>query len=194
MIAVRGILVLTALVLLAPAVRAQDQGLDVVVMSPRGLPIQTVEFTIDDVTQTIRLDPQQGRGTAHFSGPVFGPAQVTFRVIQGHPRLAGKQWSTGIPLNGSGHLEYQILENGRGESKQWPLVRWLSTGEALDVVLNGATVGSTERRKGVSPNQPHQSSWVLDGRTVCRTQFTLDYNVVRTYRCDPATGMVTQGR
>ena len=192
MTVIRWCVVMALLLPAVPPAGAQDDGLDVTVMSPRGLPIQIVEFTIDEVTQTVRLDPAQGRGSAHFSGPVFGPAQVTFRVVAGDPRLVGKRWSNGIPLNGSGHLEYQILENGRGESKQWPLVRWLSTGDTLDVTLNGATLGSTERRKGVSPNQPHQSEWVLDGRTVCRNQFTLDYNVVRTYRCDPASGKVSQ--
>jgi hypothetical protein len=191
MIVMRSCALLALLLSMAVPARAQDDGLDVTVMSPRGLPVQVVEFTIDEVTQTIRFG-RDGRGRAHFSGPVFGPAQVSFRVLAGDPRLEGKRWSSGIPLNGSGHLEYQLLANGRGESKQWPLVRWLSTGDTLDVMLNGATLGSTERRKGVSPNQPHQSAWVLDGRKVCQTQFTLDYNVVRTYRCDPATGKVSQ--
>jgi hypothetical protein len=192
MTAIRCCAVLALVLSVVRPAGAEDEGLDVTVMSPRGMPIQVVEFTIDEVTQTVRLDPAQGRGSTHFSGPVFGPAQVTFRVAVGDPRLVGKRWSTGIPLNGSGHLEYQILENGRGESKQWPLVRWLSTGDSLDVTLNGATLGSTERRKGVSPNQQHQSAWLRDGRPVCRNEFTLDYNVVRTYRCDPATGKVSQ--
>jgi len=187
-------LILAVMIGVAAPTCAQDAGLDVIVVSPPGLPIEVVAFTVDEVTQTVRIDAQQGRGTTHFSGPVLGPATITFRVLAGHPRLAGKRWSTDIPLNGSGHLEYHILENGRGESKQWPLVRWLSTRETLDVTLNGATLGSTERRKGVSPHQQHQSAWMRDGRTVCRTEFTLDYNVERTYRCDPATGAVTQGR
>jgi hypothetical protein len=191
MIATRACAAFAVLLSVVAPARAQDDGLDVAVMSPPGQPIQVVEFTVDEVTQTIRFDAQ-GRGLAHFSGPVFGPVQVAVHVVAGDPRLEGKRWSTGIPLNGSGHLEYQILPNGRGESKQWPLVRWLSTGDTLDIVLNGATLGSTERRKGVSPNQQHQSAWLLDGRAVCRTQFTLDYNVVRTYRCDPATGKVSQ--
>jgi hypothetical protein len=166
--------------------------LEVVVLSPRDLPVKRVAFTIDGDTRHVVFDAD-GRATETFRPRPRGvKIALSFRVEEADNALMGAVWITNVLLNGSGHLEYQLLANGRGRSRQWPIVTWLSSGARLDVGLNDGTIGSTRLLKGVAPAKRHRSEWRSGGRAACTHEFTLDYNVERTFECDPATGKVTE--
>ena len=177
---------------LSTAAQEPAEPLEVVVLSPRDRPVKSVAFTIDGDTRHIVFDAG-GRATATFrSRPRGMKIALSFRVEDADNELKGATWITNVLLNGSGHLEYQLLANGRGQSKQWPVVTWLSSGARLDVVLNDGTIGSTRLLKGVAPSRRHKADWRSGGKAACTHEFTLDYNVERTFECDPATGKITE--
>jgi hypothetical protein len=176
----------------AATVQEPAEPLEVVVLSPRDLPVKRVAFTIDGDTRHVVFDGD-GRATETFRPRPRGvKIALSFRVEEADNALKGATWITNVALNGSGHLEYQLLANGRGQSKQWPVVTWLSSGARLDVALNDGTIGSTRLLKGVAPSRRHKADWRSGGKAACTHEFTLDYNVERTFECDPATGKVTE--
>jgi hypothetical protein len=180
--------------MLAPGARAQDkpEPLEVVVLSPPGLPLKEATFSIGGEQRHITFDAK-GRATATFSSHRRGTmVPIAFTIDKADNQLQGRSWKTTGTLNGSGHLDYQILDNGRGQIDQWPIVTWLSAGARLDVALNDRTIGSTRLEKGVAPSRAHTSIWRNGTKSVCTHEFTLDPNVERTFSCDPSTGRVSE--
>jgi hypothetical protein len=176
----------------AGASQEPAEPLEVVVLSPRDLPVKRVAFTIDGDTRHVVFDAD-GRATERFRA--FRPGwkvALSFRVEEADNALMGATWITNVRLNGSGHLEYQLLANGRGQSRQWPVVTWLSSGARLDIALNDGVIGSTRLLKGVAPARRHKADWRNGGQAACQHVFTLDYNVERIFECDPSTGKVTE--
>ena len=188
-------LAFAVLVLAAQSVAAAQEPaepLEVVVLSPRDLPVKRVAFTIDGDTRHITFDAD-GRASERFRPHPRGvKIALSFRVEEADNALMGAVWITNVLLNGSGHLEYQLLANGRGQSRQWPVVTWLSSGARLDVALNDGTIGSTRLLKGVAPARRHKAEWRSGPQAACTHEFTLDYNVERTFECDPSSGKVTE--
>jgi hypothetical protein len=182
---------LLSCIVIASTASAQESGLHVLVLAPPGASVQTVRFAIDDEVRLVELD-EHGRGAAMFSRASRGPARLSFKIERAEHRFEGRQWSTSIALNGSGHMNYQLLENGRGQASQWPFVKWLSVASRLDVALNSSTVGSTSVEKGVAPDRAHKAEWRNGGKIVCTHEFTLSFNLERSFTCDAATGKVTE--
>lgn len=173
---------------------AQDtsEPLQVVVLSPPGLPIKEATFTIANEQRRVTFDAK-GRGTTTFSTHPRGTmVPIAFTIEKADNQLQGRSWMTTGTLNGSGHMDYQILDNGKGQIDQWPIVTWLSSGARLDVALNERTIGSTRLEKGVAPSRMHKALWRNGSKAVCTQEFTLEPNVERTYSCDPATGRVSE--
>jgi hypothetical protein len=180
--------------MLAAGARAQDkpEPLEVVVLSPAGLPIKEASFSIGAEQRRVTFDAK-GRATTTFSSHPRGTVvPIAFTIEKADNQLQGRSWKTTGTLNGSGHLDYQILGNGKGQIDQWPIVTWLSSGARLDVALNDRTIGSTRLEKGVAPGRAHTSNWRSGSKGVCTHQFTLEPNVERTFSCDPATGRVSE--
>ena len=180
--------------MLALGVRAQNkpEPLQVVVLSPAGLPIKQATFTIANEQRRVTFDAK-GRATTTFSSRPRGTVvPIAFTIEKADNELQGRSWKTTGTLNGSGHLNYQILGNGKGQIDQWPIVTWLSTGARLDVALNDRTIGSTRLEKGVAPSRAHTANWRNGSKAVCTHKFTLEPNVERTFSCDPATGKVSE--
>lgn len=180
--------------MLAPGARAQDkpEPLEVVVLSPPGLPLKEATFSIAGEQRRITFDAK-GRATATFSSQPRGTVvPIAFTIDKADNQLQGRSWKTTGTLNGSGHLDYQILDNGKGQIDQWPIVTWLSSGARLDVALNDKTIGSTRLEKGVAPSRAHKALWRSGSKAACTHEFTLEPNVERTYSCDPATGRVSE--
>ena len=180
--------------MLAPVARAQGKPdpLEVVVLSPPGLPIKEATFTIAGEQRHVTFDAS-GRATTTFSSQPRGTmVPIAFTIEKADNELKGRSWKTTGTLNGSGHLDYQILGNGKGQIDQWPIVTWLSSGARLDVALNERTIGSTRLEKGVAPSHLHKALWRSGSKAVCTQEFTLEPNVERTYSCDPATGRVSE--
>jgi len=180
--------------MLAPGARAQDkpEPLEVVVLSPPFLPIKEATFMIGDEQRRVTFDAN-GRGMTTFSSHPRGTVvPIAFMIERADNGLRGRSWKTTGTLNGSGHLDYQILADGRGQIDQWPIVTWLSIGARLDVSLNEKTIGSTRLEKGVAPGRAHTSIWRSGGKAVCTQQFTLAPNVERVFSCDPVSGHVIE--
>jgi hypothetical protein len=180
--------------MLVAGVRAQDkpEPLEVVVLSPPGLPVKEATFSIANEQRRVTFDAK-GRATATFlSHPRGTVVPIAFTIEKADNQLQGRSWKTTGTLNGSGHLDYQILGNGKGQIDQWPIVTWLSSGARLDVALNERTIGSTRLEKGVAPSRAHTVNWRNGNKAVCTHQLTLEPNVERTYSCDPATGRVSE--
>jgi hypothetical protein len=180
--------------MLAPVARAQGkpEPLEVVLLSPPGLPIKEATFAIGDEQRRVTFDAK-GRGMTTFSShPRGAMVPFAFTIEKADNQLQGRSWKTTGTLNGSGHLDYQILDNGKGQIDQWPIVTWLSAGARLDVALNERTIGSTRLEKGVAPSRAHKALWRSGSKAVCTHEFTLEPNVERTYSCDPSTGRVSE--
>src|SRR5262245_31461503 len=97
--------------MLAPGARAQDkpEPLEVVVLSPAYLPIKEATFTIGDEQRRVTFDAN-GRGTTTFSSHPRGTVvPIAFMIERADNGLRGRSWKTTGTLNGSGHLDYQIL-------------------------------------------------------------------------------------
>jgi len=178
----------------AASARAQNkpEPLEVVVLSPPGLPIKEATFTVAGEQRHVAFD-DKGRATMTFSSHPRGTVvPIAFTIEKAENELQGRSWKTTGTLNGSGHLDYQVLGNGKGQIDQWPIVTWLSSGARLDVALNDRTIGSTRLEKGVAPSRTHKSLWRSGPKSVCTQEFTLEPNVERTFSCDPTTGRVSE--
>lgn len=133
----------------------------------------------------------------------FNDSAVASVVVQVPPRsvlsisiraVGFKQWGTSVKLNGSEHVDWQLTPEGSsGSFDQWPYLEWASTGDTLQAVLDGQSIGKTLKGKGVAPDRPHALGWrrVGDEKAVCSKTVTLQRNEERGYVCDPATGTVT---
>jgi hypothetical protein len=178
----------------APVARAQDkpEPLEVLLLSPAGLPLKEATFSLAGEQRRVVFD-SKGRATATFSSHPRGTVvPIAFTIDKAENQLQGRSWKTTSTLNGSGHLDYQFLPDGKGQIDQWPIVTWLSSGARLDVALNDRTIGSTRLEKGVAPSRTHKSNWRNGSKSVCTHEFMLEANVERTFSCDPVTGRVSE--
>lgn len=186
-------LLLGALCAAGPLLHAQSSTLEIVVSAPPDDLVRTATFSLDGQQRLVQFDREHPRSIVAFAARPRGTrVRIEVRVEIGASRLEGQSWRAELTLNGSDHAEYTILEDGRGQVNQWPVVTWLSGAGRMDVTLNSATIGSTRLQKGVAPTRRHVSEWKSGGRAVCRHEFTLEPNVERTFSCDPNSGRVVE--
>lgn len=186
-------LLLGGICAVGPLLHAQSAALEFVVSAPPDDTVRTATIAVDGQQRLLQFDRQHPQTLVTLAARPRGTrVRIEVRIEIGASRLEGQSWRTELTLNGSDHVEYTILEDGRGQVNQWPVVTWLSGAGRMDVTLNSATIGSTRLQKGVAPARRHVSEWKSGGRAVCRHEFALEPNVERTFSCDPNTGRVIE--
>lgn len=122
-----------------------------------------------------------------------GELVLELEVLTTTPLPLPKQWSRAIIPNGSRHVVWRIDGTGMDQVSQWPAFRLEAT-EVLEVLVGGRRVGTTPVVHGVAPGGPYELLWRrANGTTACVTDAEIAGEAVKTFRCDAATGAVTQG-
>jgi hypothetical protein len=186
-----------AMVALLKSSLAQERALNVDIVSPLELGIRVILFRIDDKSTNVNL--ASGRGTVSFPDPGEKTVDIGVRVLV-VDRTGGNvpEWSTSTKLNGSGHMIYTLRANPgavrpfAGDVGQWPAITWKAIGPPLDVFMNGDSIGTTMKRRGIVPNQTHTFVWRQNTSTVCQYMKAFPVNSERSLTCDPGTHQVSE--
>ncbi len=166
-----------------------NKDLDVVVKRPANLNADTVALTIDGITKRVQF---AGKNAVALSFPDPGEKNVKLTLDVKESQNAATKWETNIKLNGSGHIDYEIFMGGRGAVGQWPTVTLKALTGALDVMLNGGSIGTTETRKGIKPDQDNKLEWRQNDKVVCEKSVKLEVNTSRIFTCDATSGKVVE--
>lgn len=167
----------------------QESPMLVILRAP-GVPEGTeIDVTLNGVIRSGVL-PASRELSLDFPKLIEGLASI--RIVSRRPGLPSRVWRNEVRLNGSGVIDYRLNPNGTGALGQWPAVTWLASKGLLDVVMNGAALGTTKVRTRVPPDREQRVEWRRDGTVVCVTTVKLALNARRTYSCDPATKAVSQ--
>jgi hypothetical protein len=102
-----------------------------------------------------------------------------------------KVWQNSFDFNGSGNAKITLAGTGVSGFEQWPVIEFESASGTLDVYINGNSIGSTKRKKGVEPNKEHTLVWKKDTDEKCTKKVNLPPNVNRKYVCD-GNGNITE--
>lgn len=187
-----------AMALIAPlkSSLAQERVLIVDIVSPRALGIRAVTLRIDDNKKDVNV--ASGRATVSFPDPGEKDVTVGVRVTLADTSVGnGLEWTKMAKLNGSGHMTYTLRANAgaakpfAGDVGVWPAITWKAVGPPLDVFMNGNSIGTTEKRRGVEPGQMHSFLWRQNTTTVCQYMNAFPVNSERSLTCDPATHKVS---
>ncbi|HYF33072.1 MAG TPA: hypothetical protein VD993_18235 [Chitinophagaceae bacterium] len=116
------------------------------------------------------------------------PIYVSLSAI-GHAPIV---WQNSFDFNGSGNAVITLSRNGVAGFEQWPVIVFESSTGTLDVYINGNSIGSTKKKKGVEPNREHTLIWKKDNEEKCIKKVKLPANVTRKYTCD-SNGNISEG-
>lgn len=173
----------------APTAEAQGDPLLFIVRAPGVPPGTTLDIFVNRMLRSAVLPPAR---EVTVSFPPMAEGLASIRIVSHRLGSRDGHWTNEVRLNGSGVIEYRLNPNGTGTLGQWPAVTWLASKGTLDVMMNGAPLGTTKVKTRVQPGQQQRMEWHLDGAVVCSTTVTVPMNARRSYSCDPEKKVVTQ--